>query len=427
MTTFDCPLSFYGGNLAALRCKEPECVVAGPSDTGKTIAMLYKLHLMALKYPGAQLAIVRKVKSDMLGSCLHTFRRDILDPYAPYVTHYGGEYPQWYDYPTGSRIWIGGLDDPGKTLSSERDVVYFNQCEEGMLSDWEYLTRITTGRGAVMPYTQLVGDCNPAQPTHWILQRRDQGRLTFFESFHRDNPQLYDQKTGLITEEGERRIGRLEGLTGVRYKRLKQGLWAAPEGVIYDIYDEERHKVRAFDPPKTWPRVVGIDPLGAYVAAVWLAFDPRDKCLHAYREYYEPFGVTTRDHVQNILNLSRHETILAYVGGGPSERQARADWSGFGLPLVEPPHYDVWVGIDKIYSLMKEGQFKIHDCCVNLLSEIGDYRRKVNRKTGEFTDVIENKDMYHAADSARYGVAWLTGGEAPTRVVYEPVRIGAQY
>lgn len=426
---YDVPYSFYGQVMDAIWCKDPEVVLAGPSDTSKTTAFLYKIHRTAVKYPKAQIAIIRKVKNDLIGTCLHSFKRDFLEPYAPYVTWYGGEYPQWYDYPNGSRIWIGGLDDPGKTLSAERDLVYWNQCEEGTVSDWEYLTRITTGRGAVVPFPQIIGDCNPASSTHWILQRRDAGKLSFFEATHWDNPQLYDPATGEITEVGERRIGRLRNLTGVRYKRLYQGLWAAPEGVIYDIYDDDRNKVKAFPIPRLWPRVVGVDPLGESVAALWVAFDPKDKCLHAYREYVEPFGVTTAQHVRNILDLVRlsQETILAFVGGGPSERQPRTDWASYGLPLIEPPFWDVWAGIDRVYNLLKDGKLKVHDCCVNLLSEIGDYRRVQNKRTGEFTDAIYNKEAYHLCDCARYAIAWLSGGEAPTQVVYRPVQIGQQY
>ena len=36
------------------------------------------------------------------------------------VLPYGGNKPEWYDYPNGSRIWIGGMDKPGKVLSAEQ-------------------------------------------------------------------------------------------------------------------------------------------------------------------------------------------------------------------------------------------------------------------------------------------------------------------
>ncbi|HUX75022.1 MAG TPA: hypothetical protein VMY40_00100, partial [Anaerolineae bacterium] len=112
---------------------------------------------------------------------------------------------------------------------------------------------------------------------------------------------------------------------------------------------------------------------------------------------------------------------------GPSERQQRTDWADYAIPLVEPPFWDVWAGIDRIINLLTERRLKIHDCCVNLISEIGDYRRVQNKKTGEFTDVIYNKGAYDCLDATRYGVAWLTGGEEMAQVVYRPELIGRQY
>lgn len=416
------PYSFYGQVREAVLCRDPEVMIAGPADSGKTIAILWKLHVLALKYAGAHFSIIRKVKSDLEGTALRTFKRDILSK-APYVVPYGGQRPEWYDYPNGSRIWIGGLDKPGKTLSAERDVIYVCQAEQLSMMDWEYLTRCVTGRGAVVPYTQLVGDCNPASPTHWILSRRNDGRLTFFESTHRDNPELWNHEQEDWTEEGKKRLYLLKrGLSGSRLKRLFYGLWVAPEGAIYSNFDEEIHKIASFEPPRLWPRFVGVDPFGAYIAAIWLAYDPQSQKLNVYREYIEPFGITTQQHVQNILELSRKETIFAWVGGGPSERQARMDFAGYGLPLLEPPVSDVWAGIDRVNELLLSNKLVIHDCCPNLLSEIGDYRRKL--RNGEPTNVIEEKEKYHAVDCLRYICAYLTAPVEQREVVDYSVQIG---
>jgi len=397
------PYQFYGGNLQAKLCLDPEVIVAGPADTGKTLALLHKLHILAYEYPGCQLAIIRKRKSDIVGSVFRTFKRDLLDPYGPGTKIYGGEHPQWIDYPGGARIWMGGMDDPGKTLSSERDLIYCNQTEELSLSDWEYLTRPVTGRGAVIPHTQLIGDANPGPPTHWIRSRQ---ALTLFESTHRDNPQIYDPDTGELTEQGKQRLGRLANLTGSRKLRLYQGLWAAPEGAIYDVFDEERHKVKSFAPPPAWSRAVGIDPFGAQIAALWVAFDPVNGILNVYREYCEPFGLTAAGHAEAMLKLSQGEGVYAWVGGGPSERAWRTEFQAAGIPLLEPPVSDVWVGIDRVYQLLKEFRLVIHDSCVGLLSEIGDYRRKMSRD-GIASENIENKERYHHLDALRYIVAWL--------------------
>jgi hypothetical protein len=397
--------------------------------------MLFKLHMCALTYPGAHLSILRKVATDLEGTVVRTFKRDILE-HCPVVTVYGGERPRWYDYDNGSRIWLGGLDKPGKTLSAERDLVYVNQCEELSVSDWEYLTRVVTGRGSKMPYTQLLGDCNPASHTHWILARRDEGKLTFFEAYHRDNPDLWDHEQEAWTPHGEARVERLRNLTGTRYLRLYLGMWAPPEGAIYDVYEDDRHKVKAFEIPRLWPKFVGVDPFGAHIAAIWIAFDPQAQVLHVYREYREPFGVTTTNHATNVLELSgytargkateRAENIYAWVGGAKSERQQRVDWSWAGVPLVEPPFADVWAGIDRVYNLLQGYRLFIHDTCPNLISEIGEYRRKMDRQ-GNPTEQIENKNSYHQLDCLRYIIAWLSQPSEQIEIVNRMVPIGPAY
>ena len=405
LTTYDIPYSLYGNNRRAVFCRDAEVILAGPADTGKTLALLWKLNTCALKYPGASIVIARKQATDVYGSVLVSYQKKILGHSAP-VRVYGGGKPEWFDYPNGARVWVAGLDKPGKVLSAEHDLIYVNQAEELALVDWETLTTRTTGRAGHMPYAQTIGDANPAGPTHWIKTRAAAGKLTLVESTHQDNPELYDRATGEMTEAGKTRIGRLANLTGVRNLRLFKGLWVAPEGVIYDVFDEARHKVAAFVPPAAWPRVVGIDPFGAQIAALWAAFDPINGVLNIYREYMEPFGLTVAGHAANILQLSRNEGIYAWICGGPSERAWRLEWQTAGIPVVEPPVSDVWIGIDRVYQLLKEFRLVIHSSCPNLLSEIGDYRRRVGHD-GQVQETIENKEVYHGLDALRYLVAWL--------------------
>lgn len=196
--------------------------------------------------------------------------------------------------------------------------------------------------------------------------------------------------------------------------------------LIYDVFDERIHKVNPFPIPDTWPRAIGVDPLGAQIGAVWLAFDPEKGQLHVYREYMEPFGITTGGHVKNVLELSRRERIAAAVGGGPSERQARTDWTAAGLPLAESPVKEVWSGIDRVYALFKTMGLVIHGNCENLLSELGSYQRRRNQ-AGELTDNIKDKDQYHLLDALRYVVSWLTEPGEAAQVIYSPVRIGRNY
>jgi hypothetical protein len=78
-----------------------------------------------------------------------------------------------------------------------------------------------------------------------------------------------------------------------------------------------------------------------------------------------------------------------------------------------------------VYELLQDFKLVIHDCCGNLLSEIGEYSRKENKKTGEFTNTIENKEKFHTLDALRYITVWLaTPDESQVQVNYSPMRIG---
>ena len=232
--------TFYGAAKEFVKYQGAEAVIHGPAETGKTISALWKLHLCALKYPGASIVIARKVLSSTYSTVLQTFIKKVLiDEEAWGVKSYGGEKSQWFDYSNDSRIWIAGMDKSSKILSAEHDIIYVNQAEEIELSDWETITTRTTGRAGNMPYAQTIGDANPGGSQHWVLKREG---LKLFKSRHVDNPALYDVD-GTLTRQGKITIERLQSLTGVRRKRLYEGLWVTAEGAVYDMFDRHIHAI----------------------------------------------------------------------------------------------------------------------------------------------------------------------------------------
>lgn len=412
--------SCYGANREAFFCQEPEYILSGPAETGKTISCLYKIHILCLSFPNVRALLLRKTFSELIESAAQTLINKVIKEGE--ATIYGGVRPFLIEYPNGSRIVLSGLDKASRVLSSEWDLIYVPQAEELTLAEWEILLTRVTGRAGNLPVPQLFGDCNPSHSTHWIRQRALQGFMPMFVSRHRDNPMLYDPKTGIITEQGERTLAMLNRLSGARKQRLLYGLWVQEEGAIFDAFSEERHKVKSFQPQPAWVRVVGIDPKGAYTAAVWLAYDPENRCLHVYREYYQPFGKSIRDHATAILSASGNEPIMLWCGGSPSERQERLEFRTYGIPLQPPPFGDLWLGIDRVYDLIKNDLLFVHDNCLNLLSEIGSYKRKTIR--GIVTDEIENKETYHLLDALRYATAAITQNRTITQFIYDPPIIG---
>jgi predicted phage terminase large subunit-like protein len=283
-----------GGALALWKCRD-EAVLSGPAETGKTWGACYKLDALLWKYPRAQAVVCRKVRATVYGTVLQTYHKVIgFDPARERspggVTRYGGEAPDFYDYPNGSRLWVAGLDNLDKALSSERDFIYVNQAEELDGADWEVLTTRATGRAGNAPYGQVFGDCNPSYPHHWIRRRAAAGDLRLIESRHEDNSALWDAGRGGWTEQGRRTIGALDRLTGERKERLRWGRWVAAEGAIFS-----RAHVRYFLTSRAGePSVVLHDPDGdrRYPVADCRMFQTVDTAL-TVRTYSNHTAVAT--------------------------------------------------------------------------------------------------------------------------------------
>lgn len=301
-----------GSLLAAFKCRDDELLVSGPAGTGKSMALLEKMHAVMLANPGARGLIVRKTLSALGSTALDTWRKRVVPEALAggVLWYYGGssEEPPQYRYENGSAVVIGGLDKPIKIMSSEYDLIYWQEATEGEKNDWESLT--TRLRNGVVSFQQLMADCNPDTPTHWLKVRANEGKVRMLESRHEDNPVLFDVD-GNLTEFGRVYIGRLDALTGVRKQRLRHGRWVSAEGVIYEDFDTAIHAIDQFDIPPDWPRYWTVDFgfTNPFVLQCW-AEDP-DGRLYLYREIYRTQRLV-QDHCVDILDVVS-EPIDGYV------------------------------------------------------------------------------------------------------------------
>ena len=324
--------------------QETVCIsVAHPSQlyltdhfivTHNTFSALYKMHNLALKYPGCRILLARKLYSSLVSTALVTYYRKVL-PYPPEhplcpVTVFGGSRPETIIYPNGSMMVVAGLDNADKVLSAEYDFVYVNQAEELSLHDWEQILSRTTGRAGNAPYSQVFGDCNPGAPNHWILNRPS---LELYTATHQDNPMLYDHKAGEWTAQGKRTISILSTMTGLRYKRGFLGLWAGAEGQIYESFDEQVHIVDPFPIPDSWRRWRVIDFGYTHpFSCQWWAQDHKGT-LYMYREIYMS-GRIVDEHVNGadgkpgILELSAGERYEATICDHDAEDRATLEKNG---------------------------------------------------------------------------------------------------
>jgi PBSX family phage terminase large subunit len=284
--------------------RAPEILVSGSAGTGKSRGALEKVHLAMMKYPGARALILRKTASSLAGSGLQTWIKFVVKEalMSGEVTYFGGstQEPPQYRYWNGSAVMIGGLDDPTKIMSTEFDLIFVQESTELTITDWEFAN--TRLRNGVMPYQQLLADANPNAPTHWLYVRCLRGNCVLLTSTHEENPRLFEEcapddegarewdnagtKIWLrMTDEGKAYLARLDRLTGVRYKRLRLGLWVAAEGIIYEGFTPALHVIKSFPIPESWPRYWAIDfGWHVFVCQFW-AEDPSGRLI-MYREIY---------------------------------------------------------------------------------------------------------------------------------------------
>lgn len=299
-----------GGCKEAFECRDEEVLVSGPAGTGKSRACLEKIHMVCLLTPNVRALILRKTLRSLGSTALVTWRNFVVTEALATgtVVYYGGssqEAPQ-YRYKNGSTVTIGGLDNPTRIMSSEYDIVYVQEATEITIEDIEMIkTRL---RNWTISFQQLLMDCNPAGDKHPLKLRCSVGTCRLIESRHEDNPRLFNED-GTLTDQGKKYIGILDRLTGVRYKRLRLGLWVSAEGIVYEEFDPALHVLPwSYDDegnqlplPEEWPRywVIDFGYVNPFVLKCYA--EGPDGELYMYREIYFT-GRTVAEHAATIMD-----------------------------------------------------------------------------------------------------------------------------
>lgn len=425
-----------GALREAFTTRAPEVLVSGPAGTGKSRALLERAHIMPLRYPRSRGLIVRKTLASLGSTALETWRQHVIPEATAtgLVSWYGGSSaePPQYRYSNGSAVVVGGMDKSTKIMSSEYDWAYVQEAIELDEGDWEAITtRLRNGR---MPYQILLADTNPSHPTHWLKARCDRGDTLMIHSRHSDNPVLV-RDDGTLTPAGVAYMAKLDRLTGVRRYRLRDGLWVAAEGVIYEDFDPAIHVIDRFNIPRDWTRWWSVDfgYTNPFVLGCW-AEDP-DGRLYLYRELYRTKRLV-EDHARHILSLVTDRKTGAWTE--PKPRAVICDHDAEDRATLErhlglatsPAHKTVRDGIQATQARFRpagDGRprlFLLRDSLVERDPELVDAKKPtctVEELPGYVWDVRPGKppkeepvkEDDHGCDQLRYLVAERDLGGRP--------------
>jgi len=341
----------FGAARQLWSCRDEEVLMDGPAGTGKTRGILEKIHFLAMKYPGSRHLICRKTRESMTESVLVTYEEKVLPEDSYLLDGPQRNLRQRYTYDNGSVIVVGGMDKPTKIMSTEYDTISLFEGTEFTEEDIEMLsTRLRNGR-MLQPdgtaYHQMLVDCNPGNPNHWLNRRASSGLMTRLLSRHEDNPVLFDHKLHKWTVQGRAYLARLDKLSGHRRLRLRFGKWVAAEGLVYNEWDPLVHHITKFVIPPNWRRyrVIDFGYTNPFVCQ-WWALDDDDRA-YMYREIYWTRQLVS-DMAELIKKVSGDEQYEATISDHDSESRATLHDCGiFTIPAWKPKN-SIQPGIEAV-------------------------------------------------------------------------------
>lgn len=181
-----------------------------------------------------------------------------------------------------------------------------------------------------------------------------------------------------------------------------------PPAAIYEDFvdalrDDGGHKVKRFEIPIEWPRMVAVDPGVVNPGKVWVAHDVKTDTLYLYRAAKGGKRREARQHAKDDVALARNgnERVIWWAVGAKSEKYWREDYNAEGAkPTREPDTMDVEEGIDRVTQLIRQHRLYIFDDLRDLIDEMMSYSREI--KNGEVTKNIKDKATFHLMDALRY-------------------------
>lgn len=292
------------------------------------------------------------------------------------------------------RIILRSAESGSGLESSTANAAVLDEC--GMNSytaeTWRAIRRrLSLTRGRVLGATTLYVLYNWLRQLYdeWLDGRQDIDIIQFDSAVNPEFPR----------EEYEQALREMpEHVVNMQYR----GQYDKPPGMIYDVFNSQLCIIPPFNYPKEWLGIGGMDYGGINTACLNLRKKIQGGISYYYlvNEYHQG-GRTAEEHAADLKAWN----CQLWGGGAKSEGQWRREFRNAGLPVAEPQISDVWVGINKVYALMKENRLMIFDTCQGTLGQIGSYSREINKATGEpIPDKIRNKEQYHFLDALRYAV-----------------------
>ncbi len=356
----------------------------GARGGGKSWAVRHKAVLLAMKYPGIKILILRRTYRDL--------ERNHVRELVPMLKGIAKYYAQdkYFRFDNGSIIEMGYCAAESDVLQYqgvEYDVIFIDEATQ---FTWEMFTKIyPSARGANDFPHRLYLTFNPGGVGHeWVK------RLFIVKRYIGDEDpdeydfifaNVYDNK--VLQEKDPDYVKMLNALPDGLREAWRDGNWNMLAGRYFKEFDYNIHVIEPFEIPKHWTRYRAIDYGLDCLACVWAAVDELGN-YYIYREYAESDKVIS-DGAKDIIALTGDEEIR--YTAAPPDLWARSQESGKGkadlfyeaglmLNKSNNNREAGWLAIKealKVYDagmsdgvMLKESRLKIFSSCTRLIENL---------------------------------------------------------
>ena len=405
----------------------------GARGGGKSWAMRRKFVLLALRYEGLNLLLLRRTLPELMENHVRPLLQELTGVASYHATQ------RVFTFPNGSRIKLGYCDaekDVYQYQGQEYDVVGLEEATHFTESQMQFLTTCNRSvRGDFSP--RMYYTCNPGGVGHGWVKRlfidRDYRNSERPEDYRFIPARLTDNP--ILLRNSPSYLATLENLPEHLRRAHLLGDWDVLAGQYFAEFRRELHVEKPFAVPKDWRRFAAMDwGYNDPCCVLWFAVAPGGT-VHVYRELYVRKTLST-EIARHIRELSAGERI-AYTVASPDAWQKRGlresgDVAGesiaevfmaSGVPLIRADNSRIagWMRVREYLGAADGGEarLRIMENCTNLIRTLP----LLTFDAHDAEDVADNCED-HAAEALRYGLMSrpieARPKETPKRRQYDP-------
>lgn len=344
----------------------------GARGGGKSWAVRVKAALLAARYPGIRVLILRRTFPELRENHILPMLA-LLSGVAAYR-----DTDKAFTFPNGSRVRFGycaGDMDVTQYQGQEYDVIFIDEATQ--FTEYQYSVLTACVRGANGFPKRVYLTCNPGGVGHGWVKRlfvdRDFRPGEDPADYVMVRATVFDNKALMEADPGYVRM--LENLPEDLRRAWLLGDWDVYEGQYFREFNRDTHVCGAFPIPAGWRRFVSMDYGLDMLACLWVALAP-DGTAYVYRELYRPDMIIS-DAAAEMKRLSQGEEIYAHLAPPDlwNRRQetgrSAAHWfgeAGLWLDRTSNDRVDGWLSVKEWLKVGPGGaKLRIFENCRNLI------------------------------------------------------------